>query len=157
MCRAAHNKFEANCASQSRNTSEQSFKIISWFFSSFRTLWIFGHNLRKDISIELKLSTRKNLIKAHLSVPILVIIWLRFTELSSIFCIKKVKAYRVNRWKELVETWHVGGVIIVGVLFVVWKESGKTSQRYDTKPDWCQMTWSNMWIQIHPVMRNRSE
>jgi len=33
-------------------------------------------------------------------------------------CKKRLKvfhAYRVNHWKELDETWHVGGVTIVGV------------------------------------------
>jgi len=29
---------------------------------------------------------------------------------------------RVNHWKELVETWHVDGVIIHGVLFCSLKE-----------------------------------
>ena len=27
--------------------------------------------------------------------------------------------YRVNHWKELDKTWHVDGVTIVGVIFVV--------------------------------------
>ena len=40
------------------------------------------------------------------------------------FYVKKSKvchAYRVSRWKELGETWHVGGVIIVGVPFCGFK------------------------------------
>jgi len=46
---------------------------------------------------------------------------------------KVCHAYRVNRWKELVETWHVDGVIIVGVPFC--GIGGKRPQRYDTKPN----------------------
>jgi len=34
-----------------------------------------------------------------------------------IFCIKESHAYRVNRRKELVETWNVDGATIVGVPF----------------------------------------
>jgi len=30
---------------------------------------------------------------------------------------KVCDAYRVNHWKELDETWHVGGVNIIGVPF----------------------------------------
>jgi len=46
--------------------------------------------------------------------------------------LKVCHAYRVNRWKELVETLHVDGLIIVGVPFVILNESGKRPQRYDT-------------------------
>jgi len=37
----------------------------------------------------------------------------------------------VNRWKELVEIWHVDGVIIIGMLFVAVKKSGQRQGRYD--------------------------
>jgi len=41
----------------------------------------------------------------------------------------------VNWWKELVETWQIDGVTIVGAPFMVWKESGQIPQRCDkTQP-----------------------
>jgi len=52
-----------------------------------------------------------------ISVQILTGIRSRFTELWSIFRVKRSKvcyANRVNHWKELNETWYVGGVTIVG-------------------------------------------
>ena len=135
-------KFEANRASQSRDTSEQSFEIISSFFSSsFCTLCIFDHNLRTHTPIKLKLGTRVQLIKAHLRTnfgwnPIkiygVIIDFLR--KKGSKVC----HTYRVNRWKELDEIWHVGGVIIVGVPFCGLKEIGKRPWRYDTKSNQCQ-------------------
>jgi len=45
---------------------------------------------------------------------------------------KVCHAYRVNRLKELVKTWHVDGVTIIEVLILVGKESGKD---HDTKPN----------------------
>ena len=64
-----HTKFEENCLSRFRDTSEQKFILISWFFSStsFRTLRKIRHNTRIRVPIELKFGTHKGLIKADLS------------------------------------------------------------------------------------------
>jgi len=87
--------------------SEQSFKIISLYFSlSFHTLHIFNHNLGIYTPTQLKLGTRKGLIKAHVHTnfgwnPIMLRSYDRF------FAEKRLKvchAYRVNHWKELDET-----------------------------------------------------
>jgi len=51
---------------------------------------------------------------------------------------KVCHTYRVNCWKELDETWHVGGVIILGVPFCGLKGIHKRPHRYDTKPNLCQ-------------------
>ena len=51
---------------------------------------------------------------------------------------KVYHAYRVNHLKQLVETWHVNGVTIVKVPFMVGKELCKRIWRYDIKPNWCQ-------------------
>jgi len=68
----------------------------------------------------LKLGRRKGLIKVHLRTnfgrnPI------RIYRVMINFLHKKrskvCHAYRVKRWKKLDETWHVGGVIIIGVDF----------------------------------------
>jgi len=37
------------------------------------------------------------------------------------------------------ETWHVGGVIIVGVPLCGLKGIRKKTKRYDTKPNRCQI------------------
>ena len=47
-------------------------------------------------------------------------------------------AYRVNYWKKLDETWHVGGVTIIEVPFCGLKGIHKRPWRYDTKPNRCQ-------------------
>jgi len=38
---------------------------------------------------------------------------------------KVYHTYKVNRWNELAETWHVDGVIIAGVPFCGLKRIGK--------------------------------
>ena len=43
--------------------------------------------------------------------------------------LKVCTSCRLNHWKELVETWHVNVVIIIGVPFCGLKESGKRPQR----------------------------
>jgi len=74
--------------------------------------------------IKLKLDTHKGLLKVHLHInldwnPIKI-----YGVMIDFLCKRRLKvchAYRVNRWKELVETWHVGGVTIVGVPFCGFK------------------------------------
>ena len=110
-------KFEANCTSQSRDMREQNFKIISL---SFHTLCIFNYNLRMHTPIKLKLGTCKGLIKAHLCTnfgwnPIKIYgVMINFLRKKRL---KSCHAYRINHWKELDETLHVGGVTVVGVPF----------------------------------------
>ena len=127
---------------------KKSFEIISSFFSSFRTLCIF--------LLSWNLAHVKGYLK-RISVPILLGIRLKFTELSSIFCVKKGRrsghAYRVNSWKELDETWHVGGVIIVGVPFGGLKEIRKK-----TTEIWHKTQQVSKWrdriyeLKIYPVI-----
>ena len=65
-----HTKFEANRFSHFRDTSEQHFALISWFFSStssFRTLRKIRHKTRMRAPIGLKFGTLEGLIKADLS------------------------------------------------------------------------------------------
>ena len=78
--------------------------------------------------IMLKLGTCEELIKVHLCTnfgwnPIkiygVVIDFLHKRRLKVCY------AYRVNHWKELDETRHVGGVTIVGVPFCGLKGIGK--------------------------------
>jgi len=124
-----HTKFKANHANQPRDMSKQSFEIfLCCFISHTLHFWPYS-NFQTHAPIQLKLSTRKGLIKAHLRTnfgwnPIkiygVIIDFLR--KKRSKVC----HAYRVNRWKELDESWHVGGVIIVGVPFCglkgIWKK-----------------------------------
>ena len=49
-----------------------------------------------------------------------------------IYCVKRLKVchdYRVNRLKELVETWHVDGVSIASVPFYGLKGIGKKTTK----------------------------
>ena len=66
-----HTKFEENRSSHFRDTSEQTFVLISSFFSSysssFRTLRKIRHKTRMRAPIELKFGTLEGLIKADLS------------------------------------------------------------------------------------------
>jgi len=85
-----HFKFEANRASQSQDTSEQSFEIIFRFF-----LILFAHFAFSAITCYHILLSNWNLVHVkgwlkHISSPYLVGIRLRSTELGSIFRIKKV-------------------------------------------------------------------
>jgi len=123
-----HTEFEANRASQSQDTSKESFEIISFFSPSFRILCIFGRNLRTHTPIKLNLGTRKGLIKAHLHTnfgwnPIKI--YGVMTSFSHKKRSKVCHAYRVNCLKELDETWHVGGVTFIGVPFCGLKEIWK--------------------------------
>ena len=54
---------------------------------------------------------------------------------------KVCHAYRVNHWKELDDTWHVGGVTIVGVLFC-----GLKGIRKET---------TEIWHKTQPVLKLR--
>ena len=69
-----HTKFEENRSSHFRDTSEQNFVFISWFFSfstsSFRTLRKIRHKTRMRTPIGLKFGTLEGLIKADLSTNI---------------------------------------------------------------------------------------
>ena len=66
-----HTKFEENRSSHFRDTSEQSFVLISLFFSSstssFRTLRKIRHKTQMRAPIGLKFGTIEGLIKADLS------------------------------------------------------------------------------------------
>ena len=69
-----HTKFEENRSSYFRDTSEQQFILISWFFSSFssssssfRTLRKICHKTRMHTRIGLKFGTLEGLLKADLS------------------------------------------------------------------------------------------
>ena len=73
-----HTKFEENRSSHFRDTSEQNFVLISWFFSSsFRTLRKIRHKTRMRAPIGLKFGT----LEGRISVPTLVGIRWTFTEL----------------------------------------------------------------------------
>ena len=64
-----HTNFEENRSSHFRDTSEQTFVLISSFFSStsFRTLRKIRHKTRMRAPIGLKFGTLEGLIKADLS------------------------------------------------------------------------------------------
>jgi len=104
------------------------FSFFLIFFFILHTLY-FHHKMQMHTLIELKLDIHKGLIKAHLHTnfgwnPIKIYgVMIDFYIKMSKVC----HAYRVNYRKELVETWHVDGVTIVGVPFVVWKESIKNA------------------------------
>jgi len=117
--------------------------------SFFCTLCIFQHNLRTHTPIKLKLGTREGLFKAHICTNFSWNLIKMYGVMSDYLRKKRSKvchAYTINHWKELDETWHVGEVTIVGVPFVVWKESGKKTTEiwHKTQPvsklrDWiCQ-------------------
>ena len=133
------------------------FAFFSSYSSSLRTL-------RKiAIKCECILGSSWNLVHKtgtlkRISVPTLVQIRLRFSELWLIVHVICCHAYKVNCLEEWVETWHVDGVDIVGVPFVVWKESRKRPWRYDIKSNRCQ----NYAIKVvnkksTQLYRNRSE
>ena len=126
-----HTKFEENHSSHFRDTSEQNFVSISSFFSSstssFRTLRKIRYKTRIRARIGLKFGTLKGLIKADLctnfgrnpmNIHGVMTDYLR--KIRSKVC----HAYRVNSYEESVENCYVDGATIVGVSFVVCKESG---------------------------------
>jgi len=103
-------------------------KIISSFFSSFRTLHIFIHKMQTHTQIKLKLVTRKGLIKVHLHTNFgwnLIKIYGVIIDFSCKKWSKVCRTYRVNCWKGLDESWHVDRVTIVGVPFCGLKGIGK--------------------------------
>ena len=103
-----HTKFEENRSSHFRDTSEQHFVLISWFFSStsFRTLRKIRLKTRMHARMGLKFGTLKGLIKADLRTNVgrnpmnihgVMIDYLR--KIRSKVC----HAYRVNSFEESVE------------------------------------------------------
>ena len=68
--------------------------------SSCNALFIFGHKMQMHTVIELKLDKHEGPSK-RISVPILVGIWWRFTELWSIFCVKNIKGLSCRQDKLL--------------------------------------------------------
>ena len=105
-----HTKFEENCSSHFRDTSEQNFVLISLFFSSstfsFRKLRKIRHKTRMCARIGLKFGTLKGLIKVDLctnfgrnpmNIHGVMTDYLR--KIRSKVC----HAYRVNSFEESVE------------------------------------------------------
>ena len=130
-----HTKFEENCSSHFRDTSEQNFVSISSFFSSttsFRTLRKIRHKTRMRTQIGLKFGTLKGLIKADLctnfgrnpmNIHGVMTDYLR--KIRSKVC----HAYRVNSFEDSVENCYVDGATIAGVPFCGLKEIGiKTTE-----------------------------
>ena len=123
-----HTKFEENRSSYFRDTSEQSFVLISsFFFPSFRTLRKIRHTTRMRARIELKFGTLKGLIKADLSTNVgrnpmkihgVMTDYLR--KIRSKVC----HAYRVNSFEESVKNCYADGKTIVGVPFCGLKGIG---------------------------------
>ena len=104
---------------------QNNFLIFFSFCSSFLLLLrfthcIFAHKMRTHTPI--KLIYIKGLLK-HISVPILDKDLQSYDQFLHKRRLKVCHAYRVNCWKELVETWHVDGVTIVGVPFCGFKDS----------------------------------
>ena len=131
-----HTKFEENCSSHFRDTSEQNFVLISSFFSSstssFRTLRRICHKTQMRARIGLKFGTLKGLIKAELctnfgrnpmNIHGVMTDYLR--KIRSKVC----HVYRVNSFEESVENCYVDGATIVGVSFCGLKGIGiKTTE-----------------------------
>ena len=117
-------------------TCKQSVEIISCSYSSlsFCTLRIFDHNLWMHTHIKLKRGTCEGLIKMHLHTLNLIKIYGVIINFLPKKRSKVCHTYKVNCWKELDETWDVSGVTIVGVPFVVWKESRKKTTGMIQKP-----------------------
>ena len=68
--------------------------------------------------------THKGIIKVHLHINFglnMIKIYGVMIDFSHKRRLKVCHSYRVNHWKELVETLHVHGVAIIGVPFCVWK------------------------------------
>ena len=128
-----HTKFEENCSSHFRDTSEQNFVLISSFFSStssFRTLRKIRHKTRIRPRIGLKFGTLKGLIKADLCIncgrnPMNIhgVMTDYLRKIRSKVC----HAYRVNSFEESVENCYVDGATIVGVPFCSLKGIGITT------------------------------
>ena len=123
-------------SSHFRDTSEQNFVLISWFFSSstssFRTLRKIRHKTRMRARIGLKFGTLKGLITADLctnfgrnpmNIHGVMTNYLR--KIRSKVC----HTYRVNSFEESVENCYVDGATIVGVPFCGLKGIGiKTTE-----------------------------
>jgi len=77
--------------------------------------------MQRHTLIELKLDTHKGLIKAYLCTNFVwypIKIYGVMIDFSLKIRLKRsVMPTKVNCWKESDETWHVGGVAIVGVPF----------------------------------------
>ena len=126
--RSLHTKFEEHRSSHFRDTSEQTFVLISSVFSSsFRTLRKIRHKTRMRARIGLKFGTLKGLIKADLctnfgrnpmNIHGVMTAYLR--KIRSKVC----HAYRVNSFEESVENCYVDGATIVGVPFCGLKGIG---------------------------------
>ena len=117
-------------------------KVSFFFFLFFVFLHTYKnrYKTRTHARIKLKLGTQNRRIKKNLRTN-----FSANPKISGVktICSHKTRsicchAYRVNHFEEWVEIWHVDGVNIIGVPFVVWKESGKRPRRYDTKPNWCK-------------------
>ena len=132
-----HTKFEENRSSHFRDTSEQTFVLISSFFSSstsssFRTLLKIRHKTRTRARIGMIFGTLKGLIKADLCtnfgrnpMNIYGVITDYLRKIRSKVC----HAYRVNSFEESVENCYVDGATIVGVPFCGLKGIGiKTTE-----------------------------
>ena len=130
-----HTKCEENRSSHFRDTSEQTFVLISSFFSStssFCTLRKIRHKTRIRGRIGLKFGTLKGLIKTDLctnfgrnpmNIHGVMTDYLR--KIRSKVC----HAYRVNSFEESVENCYVDGATIVGVPFCGLKGIGiKTTE-----------------------------
>ena len=77
---------------------------------------LYTHKMQTHIPIKLKLDTHKGFNIVHLCTsfgwnPIKIYI------VMIDFSCKKGQRSGVNRWKKSFETWHVDGVIIIGVPF----------------------------------------
>ena len=133
-----HTKFEENRSSHFRDTSEQTFVLISSFFSSFsstssfRTFRKIRHKTRMRARIGLKFGTLKGLIKADLCTNggrIPMNIHGVMTDYLRKIRSKVCHAYRVNSFEESVENCYVDGATIVGVPFCGLKGIGiKTTE-----------------------------
>ena len=131
-----HTKFEENRSSYFQDTSEQTFILISLFFSSstssFRTFRKIRHKTRMRARSGLKFGTLKGLIKADLCTNFgrnpLNIHGVMTDYLRKIRS-KVYHAYRVNSFEESVENCYVDGATIVGVPFCGLKGIGiKTTE-----------------------------
>ena len=108
--------------------SHQNFVLISSFFFVFffiSHICKFSRKMPTSTPIKLKLGIHKGLIKVHPCGWNLIKIYGVMTNFLHKNRLKVCHIYKVNRWKELVETRHVNGVTIIGVSFVIQKESEK--------------------------------
>jgi len=91
--------------------------------------------------IKLKFGTQNRHIKLNLRTNFGVNLMIKISGVMT-NCLKSFHTYRVNHFKEWVETWHADGVTIVRVPIQTSKWIKNRHQRYESKPNRFKIKWS---------------